>query len=873
MNFRLLIGIFISWALLNTTNAQIPYVRITVEPKGTNQIALTLNPVDPTVYYEVLARTNGPDGHWMMLAGYIGGSNNTISAIYNLGGIPGLTLNTLNNWKFFAGRWDDTLGDELPPFYKELVLRIDPYASGDPNADPMGDGWVNIQKLQNNMDPYRAYPPPVPQLSVKFLPNANDRRYGNAELSWQFFGGPVPDYVLIERANRTMRPATNNWQYPQRPPFGLNGRFPTNRPPNFRPMNRFGGWQQQGEMVTGLFAAIARVQGQLPKNGYSGYRYVDTNVDTLFQPVYRIWPHYNPPLRARLRQVDAAAIRKTIISVAGEQTTDGYSLTVPHPIPYASYLLLVRDKNDPQWRASGYFESGANRDLVYLHVDKKGMMHEGQRPMAMPEVKFLPDVVEPEFVAGWGGDSDGDGLPDVYEVLVIHTDPDDADTGGTGILDGYKVMTSDGWDNLEKFRRRVDPLRPAQPPPLIELRHPTEREIMNAVVPKTDLSCDLQIEIRTNDATGYQPIEQVPWMISQIMNFRQQNERKDFDLRIFWKFAEPVPKQYEYDPLGQGQPLFEALEALIQKMSIQLIESFKTNLATNPPLSPTEVSNKMVEIDHVYRQGGMEKELAMEEMMMVDDNQSQDFYGKIVDQYGQPVVGAEVNVAVLLSMGGGSSQKTQTDANGLFQFTGLRGESLSITPKKEGYQIDQAHLGLRGKNGPETNPDHRAIYSMWKLRGPEPMIHNNQRYQFKSDNRIYTIDLLSGKMVEGTNGTGDLLVQFQRPSQIKPHENFEWAFTMTAIGGGVIEVTNDGYLNEAPANGYQPQYKFDPAIVNLNGHGWNGEVTFYLKSRNGKVYGHFHIRVNPVSRDGSSLEIESYVNPSGSRNLEFDPAK
>ena len=58
----------------------------------------------------------------------------------------------------------------------------------------------------------------------------------------------------------------------------------------------------------------------------------------------------------------------------------------------------------------------------------------------MPEVKFLPDVVEPEFTAGWGEDSDGDGLPDIYEVLVTQTDPDNADTGNTGTLDGYKDM-------------------------------------------------------------------------------------------------------------------------------------------------------------------------------------------------------------------------------------------------------------------------------------------------------------------------------------------------------------------------------------------------------------------------------------------------
>jgi hypothetical protein len=56
---------------------------------------------------------------------------------------------------------------------------------------------------------------------------------------------------------------------------------------------------------------------------------------------------------------------------------------------------------------------------VYLHVDKKGMMSDGQSPISLPGVKFLPDVVVPEFTAGWGEDSDGDGLPDKHHLVTL----------------------------------------------------------------------------------------------------------------------------------------------------------------------------------------------------------------------------------------------------------------------------------------------------------------------------------------------------------------------------------------------------------------------------------------------------------------------
>jgi hypothetical protein len=55
---------------------------------------------------------------------------------------------------------------------------------------------------------------------------------------------------------------------------------------------------------------------------------------------------------------------------------------------------------------------------------------------------------------------------------------------------------------------------------------------------------------------------------------------------------------------------------------------------------------------------------------------------------------------------------------------------------------------------------------------------------------------------------------------------------------------------------------------------YHTDRTFFVKSRDGHVYGHFHIsELEPAYRDKAALKIEFYVNPAGSRNLEFDPAK
>jgi hypothetical protein len=757
------------------------------------------------------------------------------------------------------------------------------------------------------MDPFEWYPPPAPKLNVQFSGGMNIDHRGSAILTWQVANGPVPDSFLIERADRTLRPITNNPYVQQPPPGARFGAYGTNRPPldprfgsqgtnrlppgarfgvfrtnlpppnarygpygsnlppNSRPMYMYGNPNliRNAPLITGSFEAVARIPGQ---PGVRDYRYVETNVDTLFQPIYRIQAHYSPPLHAHLEQINAAAIRKTILSVKAKQMTNGYALTVAHPIPYARYLLLVRDRNNPQWRASGYFTSGTNQNPVYLHVDKKGMMSDGQSPIAMPEVKFLPDVVEPEFTAGWGEDSDGDGLPDIYEVLVTHTDPDNADTGNTGILDGYKEMTGDGWSNLEKFRRRVDPLQPAHPPATVELIQPTESEIMNAVTPKTDLSCELQIEVRTNRATSYQPIDKLPWVLPRIMNFRQPNEHKDFDLRISWQFAEPKANQYENNPFGREEASFQALESLIQKTSVQLAEAFKANLATNPPLSRNDTSNRMAAIDHAYRQGEMDKGAAMMELMALQDNQSQDFYGKVIDQYGQPVAGADVSVEVNLTIGRGGTQKNQTDAAGLFQFTGLRGQSLNITPGKKGFLISGRGLGLKGLNGSDTGPNNRAVYTMWKLRGAEPMIATafpvgmGKITQLHHDGTPVELDLLKGTQVPA--GSGQLKLEFWRDISNKNARTFDWKLQLSTPQGGLAE-TREEFAFQAPESGYQPSIVIDMPATNQN---WQGEVRskYYIRLPDGK-YGRIDFYLLPFN---GVFTVQSAINPTGSQNLE-----
>jgi hypothetical protein len=821
------------------------------------------------VQYEIQRRQNATN--WISIGVVLGSetTNWTSFSFKNSGEISAKTVFRVRSWK------DD--GSGLPLWWQLKYfggIGVDPY------GNPMSDGMGNLQKFQAGMDPFKWYRPREPEGHLTFR-QGKDIQHENAVLSWMNnngYNGPPPDFFVIERANRSLRPITNNW-----PPrtFIVNGRMVTNRPPNFPPPNGFRppygrpGQRSQDSFVTGAFEVVASVPGQ---PNVRDYQYTDTNVDAFPGPVYRIQAHYTePPPFAKLHEASAEVVRKTILPATSKQETNGYTVTVLHSPFHVRYLLLVRDINDKQWRASGYFVTGTNGNPMRLHVNKTGMMADGQSPIALPVLKFLPDLVQPEFTAGYGEDSDGDCLPDIYEVLVTHTDPANDDTGDTGVTDGFKKMTSDALCNLEKFLYRVDPLRPIQPPAPVELTHPTGKEIWEAITPKSDLPCELQIEVRTNAATGYQPVEQVPWMFGKITSFQEANDRKDCDVRISWRFADDFLNEHA----NGGYPReYAAIKPLADKINIELFNEFKASLEKNPPLTPIELSNKTVEIVSSYRNGGMDKGVAMVETTLLENYKPQDFYGKVIDQDGKPLGDVRANAEITLNDGGygGTNQKkysTSTDSDGLFEFTGLHGAGLSVTISKPGYENEWRNDAYKGPDGGRATSTDRTIYRMWSTNIHEALITGTKKFEIVPDGRPYLISVKDGTISE--HESGDLKVWVQYTNQVVQGRLYDWSAGIEVINGGLWELPRvyNGFVDlgyvpmfTAPANGYVPSFNYKAQIKG----GQSGEIGnrfFYLRLNGGKEYGKMGINLfAPYGRLHPGLVCISYaINPSGSRIL------
>jgi hypothetical protein len=158
---------------------------------------------------------------------------------------------------------------------------------------------------------------------------------------------------------------------------------------------------------------------------------------------------------------------------------------------------------------------------------------------------------------------------------------------------------------------------------------------------------------------------------------------------------------------------------------------------------------------------------------------------------------------------------------------------------------------------------------MWKLQGPEPLITFNRRtFDVPSDGKPIRIDLNTGKRVDQG---GDLIISLKH--QVWPRGTVErhhdWKVTIGAVDGGVVE-TKQRVMNLAPEDGYLPELLYQETA---DQQPWIGgvNVNLYVKSR-GKLFSKVQMEVHPTPSDPPSyVALRWWVNPSGSRNLEYDP--
>ncbi len=252
------------------------------------------------------------------------------------------------------------------------------------------------------------------------------------------------------------------------------------------------------------------------------------------------------------------------------------------------------------------------------------------------------------------------------------------------------------------------------------------------------------------------------------------------------------------------------------------------------------------------------------------------FYGKLEDQFGKPVSGAEVTGNTIIYSGtksGSTVVSTISDASGFFQINAGKGESLGIMPKKQGDALatttTEFKYSYMYQERFEPDPHNPAVIKMWKLQGAEPLIGINVEYRLPFPERPIFFDLVTGRVVE--NG-GDLEIVINRAAGLLSKKNpGDWSIELKPVNGGIIESDYHAarVTFEAPADGYQKSYVVQ---MNRDNPAWfdNIQKVFFVKSRGGQVFSKLHLDfgINREPTEPLWVQFKGVANANASRSWE-----
>jgi hypothetical protein len=255
------------------------------------------------------------------------------------------------------------------------------------------------------------------------------------------------------------------------------------------------------------------------------------------------------------------------------------------------------------------------------------------------------------------------------------------------------------------------------------------------------------------------------------------------------------------------------------------------------------------------------------------------FYGRAQDQHGQPVAGAKVQYSALDRFWEpGTKYEGVTDASGYFSITGTQGAALSVQVSKEGY--DRLYNQSDGafsygttydpqRDRPTPTKDSPTVFVLRKKAPAEPLVRVRSRQFDVGKNGVpLSVNLETGKTAAA--GQSHLQVECWANDQAKDAQgHFDWKCRVTVPGGGLVE-RNPQHDFEAPEEGYRDA---DEIVMSASDprQRWSSEAEreYFVKLPDGR---HARVKLTAFAGGRTFFVLESYLNPSGSRNLEYNPA-
>lgn len=302
------------------------------------------------------------------------------------------------------------------------------------------------------------------------------------------------------------------------------------------------------------------------------------------------------------------------------------------------------------------------------------------------------------------------------------------------------------------------------------------------------------------------------------------------------------------------------LIAVVLLVTTWLVKSQITNVSTNS--SDRFISNE-------------ERERTFFSAIRKMLNTPIDFHGKVVDEKGNPIEGADITYTVTDKLWeDGKKHNGKSDAQGLFSFSS-KGALLTVSASKKGYyRIYEKSSGTINFSTPKNaapvyrpipTRENPCILVLQKIGEIDSIIEIENSVSIPRDGTPVEISLRKPNRKGVPRGQGDIEVRCWTFDQNKNEKKrYDWRFQLSVPGGGLV-TRNDIFNFVAPEIGYVSSYEFS---MSKDAERWRPDtekLDFFIKLKDGN---YARIKFEMIAGGDHFLSIKSYLNPTGSRNLE-----
>jgi hypothetical protein len=242
-------------------------------------------------------------------------------------------------------------------------------------------------------------------------------------------------------------------------------------------------------------------------------------------------------------------------------------------------------------------------------------------------------------------------------------------------------------------------------------------------------------------------------------------------------------------------------------------------------------------------------------------NTSITFYGVVFDLTDQPVSDAIVGYTSVEGSFAGTRQIQSAD-DGRFVISGIRGKYLDIQVSHPGYYelraSRQSFTYAGNDRGPDFRPDPSKpeIFRLRKKGEAAELIHQADKILFTEGEKERSFSLIDH--TRRRDRPEYVIIRTVDNGRVNSQGKHLLDLELSTPSGG-LQLRTDPFQYTAPTDGYRSTLITPPAVIN--------PVDIFVRFNSGN-YGRF-----TIAGGAGQYDVESFLNPDNSPNLEHDPVK